>query len=129
MEICGDDGVDAGGLAHHARRHRIHQLLLDRDMRKILGDMGSHLIPEDHAMALRVGLGDHGQQLAWARFGNLEGRAHDPLDADAGEDGGLGGDLDGVAAMRAATMAGIFALAVLTHDHPVDGAGSEAAQG
>ena len=41
-------------------------------------------------------------------------------DAGAGEDRGFGGNFLGVAAMGTAAMAGIFALGVFTHDHPVD---------
>ena len=54
--------------------------------------------------------------------------AHDPLDAGAGEDGGLGGDLIRQAAMRPPAMAGILALAVLAHDHPIQVARPDIAQ-
>ncbi len=50
----------------------------------------------------------------------LEREAVDARDARAGEDRSLGRDFLGQAAVRAAAAAGILALGVLAHDHPVD---------
>ena len=63
-----------------------------------------------------------------AGAGDVEGEAHDPLDAAAGEDRDLGRDFLGQAAMGAAALAGIFAFGVLPHDHPVQVARADIAQ-
>ena len=59
---------------------------------------------------------------------NVERKSHDPFDAAPGEDRGLGRNLFRQAAMCAAAVAGVFALAVLAHDHPVEVAGTYVAQ-
>ncbi len=71
-------------------------------------------------MALGVGLGDDGEVLARPGAGQFEGEAHDPRDAVPGEHGDFGADFFRLAAMGAPADAGIFALAVLAHDHPVE---------
>ena len=91
-------------------------------------NQGGDLVPEHHAVPLRVRFRDHGQVLARAGAGEVEGEAHDPLHPAAGEDRGLGRHLLRQAAMGAPALAGIFALAVLAHDHPVEVAGPDVAQ-
>ena len=49
-----------------------------------------------------------------------EGKAEDALDACTGHDRDVGRDLDRQAAMRPPADAGIFALRILAHDHPVE---------
>ena len=71
-------------------------------------------------MALRVRLGDQREVLARALARELEREAVDALDALAGEDRGLGGDLLGQSLVHAAAGAGVFALGVLPDDDPVD---------
>ena len=71
-------------------------------------------------MPLGVRFRHHRQQAARPAGREGKGVAHDPLDADAGEDGDLGRHFLRVAAMGAAALAGIFALAVFPHDHPVE---------
>jgi hypothetical protein len=71
-------------------------------------------------VALRVALGDHRQQLARPRPRQLEGEAHDALDAGAGHDRHVGGGLDRVALVHAAADAGVLAFGVLAHDDPVE---------
>ena len=94
-----------------------------------LRHLGRDLVPHHHAVALGVGLGDHGQELARARAGELERVAHDPGHAGAGEDHHLGADLVRQPAVRAAALAGVLALRVLAHDHPVELLGRDLAQG
>ena len=48
---------------------------------ELAGHLGGDLVPHHHAVPLGVGLGHHGQQLARARAGKREGKAHDALDA------------------------------------------------
>ena len=71
-------------------------------------------------MTLRVGFGDHSQALARTLHRQFAGKAADALDAGAGEDRNVDARLQRQPGMHAAADAGIFALGVLTHDHPVD---------
>ena len=80
-------------------------------------------------MPLGIGLGHDGQVLPGPRSSDIEGEAHDALDAAAGEDGGLGGDFLRQAAVGASALTGIFAFGVLPHDHPVQVAGATSLNG
>ena len=111
VQVGGDDRVDAGRAAHHARGHRVDQLLVPAHVREVARHQGADLVPEHHAVALGVGFGDDCEVLARTGAGLLEGEAEDALDAAAGEDRGLGGDLLGQPAMRAPAIAGVLALA------------------
>ena len=71
-------------------------------------------------MALRVGLGDDGQQLARPGLGQLEREAHDAGHAGARHDRHVGGDLFRQSLVHAAADAGILAFRVLAHDDPVE---------
>ena len=128
MEVGGDDRINALRPADHAGGHGVHQLLLPGDGGEFGGDFGGDLIPKHHAMLLGIGFGDHGEQFARALCRDAEGGTHDAGDAGAGEDRGFGGDFLRVATMGAAAMAGIFALGIFAHDHPVDIAGRHFAQ-
>ncbi len=123
-----DHGVDRLRLQHHARRHGVDQLAVPRDLGEFARGLGGDLVPQHHAVALRVRLRHDGQVPARARAREREGKAHDAADAGAGEDRGLGRDLFRVAPVRAPAVAGIFALAVLAHDDPVDAAGRDGAK-
>ena len=50
----------------------------------------SHLVPDHHAVTLRVRLRHDGQELARPRAGQVERKAQDALDARAGEDRNVG---------------------------------------
>ena len=63
-----------------------------------------------------------------ARAGELEGKAHDPGAAGAGEHGELGADLFGQAAMHAPAGAGVLPFSVLAHHDPIQIARLDAAQ-
>ena len=107
-------------LQRHAHGHGVDQHLVPGDVGKFARHLGGDLVPHHHAVALRVRLGDDGQQLARARAGQLEGEAHDAGDAGAGEHRDVGRDLLAAGPMHAAADAGIFAFRVLAHDHPVE---------
>ena len=92
------------------------------------GDLPGDLVPQHHAMALGIRFGDDGQQLARPRMRQFESKAHDAGYAGAGEDRDFRRDLFRQAAMRAATLAGIFAFGILANDHPVKILGRNAAQ-
>ena len=70
---------------------------------------------------MRVGFGDGGDALLLIAFdGEFEGEAHDALDAAAGEDGGLNGDLVGLLMIEEAADLGVFALGVLANHDKID---------
>jgi hypothetical protein len=90
------------------------------DVREILGNLVEDLVPQHHAVALRVRLGDQRQVLALALARQLERKAVDALHACPGEYRGLGGYLFGQPLVHAPARSGILALRVLADDHPVD---------
>ena len=120
VQVGGDDGVEARRLQHHAGRHRVDQHLVARYVGIFGGDLTSHLVPEHHAEALGVGLRHHRQKLARPRARHVERKMHDPFDARTREDGNLGRNFNVRAAMRPPAVTRIFALRILTNDHPVD---------
>jgi hypothetical protein len=71
------------------------------------------------AISSRIGLGHHRQQLAWARTGKREGKAHDAGNARAREDADIGGCLLWQSAVYAPADTGVLSLRILAHDHPV----------
>ena len=119
MQVGRDDHVQGPGLEHHARGHGIDQLLVGRHVRELARDLGEGLVPEHHAVALGVRLGDQGEPLLRARARELEGKAYDPGAAGAGEHGKLGPDLLGQAAMHPPAGAGVLAFGVLAHHDPI----------
>jgi hypothetical protein len=58
--------------------------------------------------------------LSWTFLRNLKGKTHKPANSVARKDGNFGGYLPSMTAVRATSLAGIFALAVLTDDDPVE---------
>ena len=90
------------------------------DIREFVSDGKEDLIPQHHAMALGIRLGDERQVLARALPRQLEGEAMHALDAAASEGGDLHRHLVLEAGVHAAARARVFALGVLAHDHPVD---------
>jgi len=79
-------------------------------------------------MALRVGLGDDGEELARTRARQREGKAHDALHAGAREHDDIGRHFQRRTLMGAPADAGILALGVLAHDHPVEFLALDSAQ-
>ena len=77
VKICGHDGVQACGLGDHARGHGVDEHFVPGDGGKILCHFGCDLVPQDHAVALRVGLGDNREQLSRPRLCKFESEAHD----------------------------------------------------
>ena len=66
VQIGGNQRVEGGGAIDHARRRRIHQFLVPFHVRKFSRYLQRNFIPHHHGVTLRIGLGDHRQQLAWA---------------------------------------------------------------
>ena len=71
-------------------------------------------------MPLRIALRYHRQLLPWARLCRLKRKSHDPFDSDACKNGDFGRDGMGRMAVRSASVAGVFAFAILPHDDPVE---------
>ena len=95
---------------------------------KLRGHVAKRAVPQHHAEALRVGLGDRGDALLLVALDRqLEREAHDPLDAAAGEDRRLDGDLFGLMLVDEAADLRVLALGVLAHDDQVDVAALAAA--
>lgn len=120
--------IDTLRLQNHPASHGVHQHLIRRHIRKLLGNNRSHLIPEHHPVPLGIALGHNGQQLAGPAPRCLEREAHDALDTVAGEHGDLGGRLPGLSAVRAPALPCVLALAVFADDDPVQVAGLAVAE-
>ena len=87
----------------------------------LLRHLGENFVPEAHGVRPGVGLGGGGDALLAAPLARqLEGEAHHPLGAHAGDDAGLCGQLVGRAHVQAPAHIGVLALGVLAHDHEVD---------
>src|SRR5687768_12727157 len=79
-----------------------------------------HLVPQHHAVALRVRLRHQGKVLARPLAGEVEGEAMDPFRSGAREGGDFHRHFVRQAGVHAAAGARILAFGVLAHDHPVD---------
>src|SRR5438046_6900580 len=71
-------------------------------------------------MALRVGLGDDGQEFSRPRLRQLESEAHDALDTRTRQDRNIRCDFERQAPVHAAADAGIFAFRIFADDDPVE---------
>ena len=113
--------VEALRPADEIHRGGIHQQRLGLDLRKFRRHFVEGAVPEHHAVALRVGFGDRGDALLLvALHRQIEGEAHDALDAAAGKDGGLDGDLFGLMLVDEAADLGVLAFGVLAHHDEID---------
>lgn len=121
------------------------QHVVELDIREVLRHLVHDLVPEHHAAALSVRLGDKSEHLAWARLGELECEASNATNAGASKDSdlceavcgklayyckdrkkeesGTSCNLVVVSRVRATTLAGVLALTILTDDDPVELAG------
>src|SRR3546814_15897117 len=86
--------------------------------REIREDVAADRVPEHHAVALGVGLGDHREALARAAHGQLAGEPADPLDALACEHRAVETGPQRQAAVHPAAATGIFSLRVLAPADP-----------
>lgn len=111
------------GLHNHPNRHRIYKHLVDGDIRELLRNFLSDLVPHDHAVPLSVTLSHDGQQLARALLSSLESEANDALNAMSAKDRSLGRDFPRFAAVGSAALSGVSTFAILANDDPVKIAG------
>ena len=120
VQVGRDQRVERTRAVDHARRRRIDELLVPAHVGKLARDLGRDLVPHHHRVPLRVALGDDGEQLSRPRRASLNAKrrirstpARVIIETSVA-------DLDRQAAVHAAADAGVFALAVLAHDHPVE---------
>ncbi len=78
------------------------------------------LIPEDHAILLRIGLGSTRHLTAPFMPGQVEGVAHDALDRATRIDAGLHGNLAGLARPDAPAHPGILPFRIFAYTDEVD---------
>src|SRR4051812_27548149 len=120
VQVARDDRVDGSRLEHHPRGHRIHEDAIRLHVRVFRGDFVKDFIPQHHAVALRVRLGDERQVLARPFARQLEGEAVDPFHAGTREHGNFGGNFIFEPGMNSSARARVLALGVLADDDPVD---------
>ena len=84
------------------------------------GDLVERALPQVAGEGEHVGLVHQREVLALAAAGQVEGVADAALDAHAGVDRALGGDLVRRALAQEAALAGVGALGVLADDDEVD---------
>lgn len=118
-EVTPHDDVEALWGSDHEGGCGIDEQGRDGDVGVVARDFVGDLIPEHHAKALGVGLGDAGQMLA-SCAGKLEGVADNPFDVEAGEDSGFQSDLVRCSFMDASTDTGVLAFGVLADEDHVD---------
>ena len=124
MQVGRHHHVERIGFQHHPGGRGVDQFAVDPHGRKVARHFIKDLVPHHHAEALGVRLGHQGEVAAWSLARQLEGEAVDSLDADTGEHGRLGADLDWQAPVRPPAVSGVLALGVLANDDPVDLAAS-----
>src|SRR3546814_4002395 len=89
VQVGRHHGVDRLRLRHHEGGHGVDQLEVDVQRGKVGQHVAANRVPEHHAVALGVRLGDHGKALARPAHRQLAGEAADALDALAGEHGNI----------------------------------------
>src|SRR5690242_16965005 len=119
-QIACDNGINALRLENHLSCHRINQHLLHRNIREVLRDLRSNLIPKHHTISLSVTLCNDSQMLSRPLLRDLKGEADKSVNSMSGEDGHFCSDFPRVTAVRATALSGVFAFAVLTDNYPVE---------
>src|SRR5438067_881604 len=118
-QIRTDEDIEPIRMAHEMRGQDVDVVLVGLDLGIVLADRGEALVPERHCMDDAVRLGRRGDVL-FARLRQLEGVAHDPVAAAAGEHRLLHRHFVLAAGEEAAADLGILALVVLAHDVEID---------
>ena len=122
-EVRCDDDIEGGRTPHEVHRRGIDQQRFGVRCRDNRWPPPEDTVPQHHAVALGVGLGDRVTRcLLLRRRAQFERIPDDALAAVAGEDGRLHGDFVGEMVVDEAADGRVFAFGVLAHDHHVDGA-------
>lgn len=124
MQISGDYRVQQGGFLYHSHCHSINQYPVTGDLRVFRKQSVENLIPENHAVTLRITLRNHGETLAGPRTGCFECEAHGPLNARLSVDCNVSGDRVWRSHVGGAPLAGVFSLAILADNDPVNVVGA-----
>ncbi len=119
-----DDDIEGVGAANEVHGGGIDEEGLGGDVGELGGDVVEGAVPEDHAVALGVGLGDGSDAFAAiAAAGEFEGVADDAFAAATGEDRCLDGDFVGLVVIEEAADLRVLAFGVFADDDHVDIAG------
>ena len=116
-EVLGHDHVEGGGALDEQHRHRVDELMLERDAGVLLGDLAGHAPPELRGRE-HVGLVD-ARDPAAAATGEHAGTLHDPADLERAV---VTGVVRGLVAEPA--VAEVDPTDQLAHDHEIE-AGDE----
>ena len=119
MEVRGHQDIQSFRTEHHPGRSRIDQHPVRRNIGIVCRDRGENFVPEDHPVALGVGLGYQREHATRALPGQLEGKPHDPKNPGPGEDGYLHSHLLRMRLVRPTPDARVFPFRVLADDDPV----------
>jgi hypothetical protein len=122
VQVRGDHHGQVLGLQDELRGHGVDQHTLGRHVRVVGRDTAEHLVPQDHAVLLRVALGHAGDLFVRTGPRELEREPHDPLTSVLGEQRRLHRHLTAVAPGTEVTAAepGVLTLGVLPDDDPVE---------
>src|SRR5262245_28844656 len=119
-EVGGYHDIEAFGTQDEIQTGSIDELRVRLDVRVVFGHSAKDLVPEDHAMALGIRLGDRGQMFSGALAGEVEGVADNALGAPARKHRPLDDDLTVAPLIDAAADIRIFPLSILPHDEHID---------
>ena len=119
-EVVGDDDVEAARVGGEEDRRGVDVLVGGLDVGELGADLLDRAPPQVAGVGEDVVLVHEGQVPARAGLGAGEGVAHDALDAEAGVDADLGGDLVRGAGAQRAAVADVGPLGALADDDEVD---------
>ena len=119
-EIRRHHHVEAFRKTHEVRSEDVDVELVVADLRVAGGDRFHSLVPVRHGDRYAIRLGRRSQVAARPLRRQLEGEAHDAVDADARHHRLLDRELALGALEHAAADRRVLALSVLAHDHEVD---------
>jgi hypothetical protein len=98
-QVASNNSIDAIRLKNHLCSHSINQHLLNSNIGKVLRNLRGNLIPKNHAVPLRIALGDHSQMLSGSLLRNLKREPNKSANSVTSEDGDFCGNFPGVTAV------------------------------
>ncbi len=127
-EIVGDDDVELAGVADDLHGEGVYIKVAGVDLRIFGADDLEDALPEVAGEGHRVGLVRHAKTLKFVGAGVVEGVADDALDAFAGVDVFLDGNLVGSVLLIEAADADIETFGIFAEDHEADVVGGNVTQ-